>query len=287
MGVVIDAVTLGSLYALLAVGLSLVYGVVGIPHFAQAGVVATAALLMVYLGSHEVPFLAMVLLGMLAAGVLAVLIERFAYAPTLRSGRGAAAGPAVALGILMVLDSGNLLVWGAQRRAVPVPYSGETMALADERISAVRVVVVALAVVSIGALQLFLRRTRTGRSIVGVSQDRIAARLMGVQVRRTSIVAFFVSGLLAGAAALAYGTLTPAYPYMADSVILSAFVVIIIGGLGSVPGAIVGGFLVGAVEVAGTTLISGAYAPVYAFVVLLIVLVVKPNGLFGRKVRSA
>jgi branched-chain amino acid transport system permease protein len=110
---------------------------------------------------------------------------------------------------------------------------------------------------------------------------------MGVDVGRTSITAFFVSGLLAGAAALAYGTLTPAYPYMADTVILSAFVVIIIGGLGSVPGAIVGGFLVGGVEVAGTTLISGAYAPVYAFVVLLVVLVVKPNGLFGRKVRSA
>jgi branched-chain amino acid transport system permease protein len=287
VGIVIDAVTLGSLYALLAVGLSLVYGVVGVPHFAQAGVIATAALLMVYLGSAGLPFVVVWLLGMLAAGALAVVIERVVYTPILRRSRAAAAGPAVALGILLALDSANLLVWGPQRRAIPVPYAGATVTLFGERISMVRIVVVGLAVVAIGALQLFLRRTRTGRSIVGVSQDQVAARLMGVSVRRTSIVAFFVSGLLAGAAALAYGTLTPAYPYMADTVILSAFVVIIIGGLGSVPGAIVGGFLVGIVEVAGTALISGAYAPVYAFVVLLVVLVMKPNGLFGRKVRSA
>lgn len=287
MAVLIDAVTLGSLYALLAVGLSLVYGVVGVPHFAQAGVIATAALLMVFLGSTGLPFVVVVLVGMFAAGVLAVLIERIAYTPILRRSRGAAAGPAVALGILLILDSANLLVWGAQRRAIPVPYASASVDLFGVRISAVRLVVVALAVVAIGALHLFLRRTRAGRSIVGVSQDRVAARLMGVDVRRTSITAFFVSGLLAGAAALAYGTLTPAYPYMADTVILSAFVVIIIGGLGSVPGAIVGGFLVGVVEVAGTTLISGAYAPVYAFVVLLVVLVLKPNGLFGRKVRTA
>lgn len=287
MAVLIDAVTLGSLYALLAVGLSLVYGVVGVPHFAQAGVIATAALLMVFLSSLGLPFVAVVLLGLLASGVLAVLIERVAYTPILRRSRGAAAGPAVALGILLVLDSSNLLVWGAQRRAIPVPYGDVSVQLFGERISAVRLVVVLLAVLAIGGLQLFLRLTRMGRSIVGVSQDRVAARLVGVDLRLTSIMAFFVSGLLAGVAALAYGTLTPAYPYMADTVILSAFVVIIIGGLGSVPGAIVGGFLVGVVEVAGTTLISGAYAPVYAFLVLLVVLVVKPNGLFGRKVRSA
>lgn len=286
MGTVFDAVTLGSLYALLAVGLSLVYGVVGIPHFAQAGVLATAALLMVYLGTAGLPFVVVVLAGMLAAGVLAVLIERIAYTPVLRGNPAAAAGPAVALGTLLVLNSGNLMVWGAQRRAIPVPYGNASITLFGERISAVRIVVVALAVVAIAALQLFLSRTRTGRSIVAVSQDRVAARLVGVGVRRTSTTAFFVSGLLAGAAALALGTLTPAYPYMADTVILSAFVVIIIGGLGSVPGAIVGGFLVGIAEVAGTTLISGAYAPVYAFVVLLAVLMVKPNGLFGRKVRS-
>lgn len=287
MAVLIDAVTLGSLYALLAVGLSLVYGVVGVPHFAQAGVIATAALLMVFLSSLGLPFVAVVLLGLLASGVLAVLIERVAYTPILRRSRGAAAAPAVALGILLVLDSSNLLVWGAQRRAIPVPYGDVSVQLFGERIPAVRLVVVLLAVLAIGGLQLFLRRTRMGRSIVGVSQDRVAARLVGVDLRLTSITAFFVSGLLAGVAALAYGTLTPAYPYMADTVILSAFVVIIIGGLGSVPGAIVGGFLVGVVEVAGTALISGAYAPVYAFLVLLVVLVVKPNGLFGRKVRSA
>ncbi|WP_069813793.1 branched-chain amino acid ABC transporter permease [Streptomyces sp. TP-A0874] len=287
MGTVFDAVTLGSLYALLAVGLSLVYGVVGIPHFAQAGVLATAALLMVFLGTAGLPFVAMVLIGMLAAGVLAILIERLAYTPILRGNPTAVAGPAVALGILLILDSANLLVWGAQRRVIPVPYGSTSVTLLGERIAVLRLVVVGLAVIAITALQLFLRRTRTGRSIVAVSQDQVAARLVGVGVRRTTTAAFFISGLLAGVAALAFGTLTPAYPYMADTVILSAFVVIIIGGLGSVPGAIVGGFLVGIAEVAGTALISGAYAPVYAFVVLLAVLMVKPNGLFGRKVRSS
>lgn len=284
----IDAATLGALYSLLAVGLSLVYGVVGIPHFAHAGVIASVALIAVYLQHDlDLAFIWVILIALGAGGLLSVLIERVAYAPIMRRNKGTAAGPAVALGCLLVLGSANLLIWGGQRQIVATPYSSDSLSIAGNTISGVRIAVVVWAVIAITALQVFLKRTRTGRSIVAVSQEEIAARLMGARVRWTFVTAFFISGLLAGAAAIAYGAMAPAYPYMADTVILSAFVVVIIGGLGSIYGAIAGGILVAVVEVLGTEFISSNYTPVYAFVVLVVVLSVRPNGLFGRQVRAA
>lgn len=284
----IDATTLGSLYCLLAVGLSLVYGVIGIPHFAHAGVLASVALIVVYLQTtFSLGFVTVTAIALLAGGLLAVIVERLAYSPIVRKGRGVAAGPAVALGVMLILGSGNLMVWGGERHIVSTPYSGSTLPILGTDVSAIRLALVVWAVVAIAGLQVFLKRTRVGRSIVAVSEDEVAARLMGVNVRWTYIAAFFISGVLAGAAAVAYGSMSPAYPYMADTVILNAFVVVIIGGMGSVYGAITGGLLVALAQVLGTEYISSAYTPVYAFVVLLVVLSVKPSGLFGRQVRAA
>jgi branched-chain amino acid transport system permease protein len=284
----IDAATLGSLYCLLAIGLSLVYGVIGIPHFAHAGVIATVALLAVFMQTKlGLPFAVTAIVVLIAGGVLAVGIERLAYAPIMRRNKGPAAGPAVALGVLLVLGSANLMIWGGQRQIVSTPYSADSVTIFGDSVSGVRIAMIVWAVVTIAALQVFLKRTRTGRSIVAVSQDGDAARLMGVQVRLTYMSAFFISGLLAGVAALAYGGMAPAYPYMADTVILNAFVVVIIGGMGSIYGAIVAALLVAFAQVLGTEFISGDYTPIYAFVVLLIVLSIKPSGLFGRQVRTA
>lgn len=288
MQLLVDAATLGSLYCLLAIGLSLVYGVIGIPHFAHAGVIATVALLAVFMQTAlHLPFVIVAVLALLTGGVLAVAIERFAYAPIMSRNKGPAAGPAVALGVLLVLGSANLMTWGGQRQIVSTPYSGDNVNLFGSNVSGVRIAMIAWAIVSIVALQIFLKRTRIGRSIVALSQDADAARLMGVQVRLTYMSAFFVSGLLAGVAALAYGGLAPAYPYMADTVILNAFVVVIIGGMGSIFGAIAASLLVAFAQVLGTEFISSDYTPIYAFVVLLVVLSIKPNGLFGRQVRTA
>lgn len=284
----IDAATLGSLYCLLGVGLSLVYGVIGIPHFAHAGVIATVALLAVYMQTRlHLPFAVVAVVVLIVGGVFAVGIERLAYAPIMSRNKGPAAGPAVALGVLLVLGSANLMIWGGQRQIVSMPYSGDSVSIAGSTVSGVRIAMIVWAVVTIAALQIFLKRTRTGRSIVAVSQDDDAARLMGVQVRLTYMSAFFISGVLAGVAALAYGGLAPAYPYMADTVILNAFVVVIIGGMGSIYGAIVGALLVAFAQVLGTEFISSDYTPIYAFVVLLVVLSIKPSGLFGRQVRTA
>lgn len=288
MDLLIDAATLGALYCLLGIGLSLVYGVIGIPHFAHAGVIATVALLAVYMQTRlDLPFVLVAVVVLLAGGLLAVAIERLAYAPIMSRNKGPAAGPAVALGVLLVLGSANLMIWGGQRQIVSTPYSGDSVSVFGTNVSGVRIAMIVWAVVTIVALQMFLKRTRTGRSIVAVSQDGDAARLMGVQVRLTYMSAFFISGLLAGVAALAYGGLAPAYPYMADTVILNAFVVVIIGGMGSIYGAIVGALLVAFAQVLGTEFISSDYTPIYAFVVLLIVLSIKPSGLFGRQVRTA
>lgn len=282
-----DAATLGSLYCLLAVGLSLVYGVIGIPHFAHAGVIASVALVVVFLQTtYAVGFVWVVLIALAFGGLLAVAVERLAYSPIVKRHRGVAAGPVVALGVMLILGSGNLMIWGGERHIVSTPYSGITVPLLGVDVSAIRLALLAWAVAAIACLQVFLKRTRVGRSIVAVSEDEVAARLMGVNVRMTYMAAFFISGVLAGAAAISYGALAPAYPYMADTVILNAFVVVIIGGMGSVYGAIAGGLLVAVAQVVGTEYVSSVYTPVYAFVVLLVVLSIKPSGLFGKQVRA-
>lgn len=278
-----EGLVLGSLFALLGVGLTLVFGVMDVPNFAQAGVITLAAYVMLWLQSRVGwPFWLAVLTGVLFAGVLSALTERVAYR-FVRTRPLAA--PAVALGLLLVLDNTALLIWGGDHVSLSTPYESAVLRFAGVEVPAVSAVLVLTTAVALIALQLFLHRTSVGRAIRAVSQNAEAAAILGIRPQTQYVTAFFVSGLLAGLAAFAYAPTYAVFPYMADAVLLNAFVVVILGGLGNVWGAVLGGLLLGIVETVGAVYVSAAYQTAFGFGLLLLMLVFRPTGLFTTGTR--
>ncbi len=280
---VANGVVLGSLFAMLGTGLTLVFGVMDVPNFAQAGIISLASYVMLWLQQGlGLPFFLAVALGVLFAGVLSVLTERLAYR-FVRTRPLAA--PAVALGLLLVLDNTALAIWGGDHVSLSPPYAAELVRFGSIRIPAVSLALVLTAAVSLLALQVFLHRTPMGRAIRAVSQNSEAAAILGIRPQTQYMTAFFVSGLLAGLAAFAYAPTYAVFPYMADAVLLNAFVVVILGGLGNVGGAVAGGLLLGIVETLGAVYVSAAYQTLFGFAVLLLMLVFRPSGLFSPSIR--
>jgi len=280
---IINGVVLGSLFALLGAGLTLTYGVMEVPNFAQAGVITLAAYAMLWLNqSVGCPFWLAVLGGLLVGGLVSVLTERAAYR-FVRSRPLAA--PVVALGLLLVLDNVALLLFGGDHVSLSPPYAGNVIDLGPAKIPAVSAALVATAAVALLSLHLLLAHTRTGRALRAVSQNSEAAAILGIELERQYVVAFFVSGVLAGLAAFAYGPMYAVFPYMADAILLNAFVVVVLGGLGNVWGAVLGGLFLGQLESLGAVYVSAAYQTTLGFAVLLLMIVLRPGGLFSSGTR--
>lgn len=272
----VNGVFLGSLFTLVALGLTLVYGIMEIPNFAHAGVIVLAAYTAWALQAAGVPYLWAIAAGVLLAGVLSVLTEVLAYR-WIRS--NPAAAPAIALGLLLILQNIALVIWGGEGKALNTPYDHWTLQLGGLRIAGVKVVVVLVAAVSVALLALVMNRTGFGRSIRAVAQDREAAGILGVSVQRQYLLAFLIAGILAGIAAVTFAPTYQVSPFMADPLLLSAFVVVVIGGLGSIAGAVIGGLTLGIVESLGGTFVDPAYQSAFGFLLLVAVLVLRPGGI--------
>lgn len=272
----LNGVFLGSLFTVVALGLTLVYGIMEIPNFAHAGVIVLAAYTTWTIQGAGAPYLSAVAAGVLVAGSLSVLTEVLAYR-WIRS--NPAAAPAIALGLLLILQNLALVIWGGEGKALNTPYDGWTLQFAGVGISGVKVVVILAAAVSVAALAVLMNRTRFGRSIRAVAQDREAAAILGISVKRQYLLAFLLAGLLAGIAAVVFAPTYQVSPFMADPLLLSAFVVVVIGGLGSIAGAVIGGLTLGIVESLGATFIDSAYQSAFGFLLLVAVLVLRPGGI--------
>lgn len=278
-----NGIILGALFALLGVGLTVVYGVMDIPNFAQAGVITLGAYIMLWCNQTlMLNFWVAALAGILTTGVISVLTERVAYR-FVRTRPLAA--PVVALGLLLVLDNSALDLWGGAHVSLSPPYDAFLVRLGPVIIPGVGLAVVVIAALALIALHLLLRYSRVGRAIRAVSQNPEAAAIVGIDLEMQYVVAFFISGILAGVTALAYAPTFAVYPYMADNIILNGFVVVILGGLGSVWGAVVAGLLLGIIESFAALYVSDAYQTMFGFAVLLAVIVLRPGGLFNTRSR--
>jgi branched-chain amino acid transport system permease protein len=267
----------------LGVGLTLVYGVMAVPNFAQAGVITLSAYTMLWLDqTARWPFWLAVAGGLLAGGVISVLTERLAYR-FVRTRPLAA--PVVALGLLLVLDNIALVIWGGDHVSLSPPYAGDVLYIGATTIPAVGVALVVTTALALLVLHVLLQWTRTGRAIRAVSQNPEAAATLGIVLEHQYVIAFFISGVLAGLAAFAYGPIYAVFPYMADAVLLNAFVVVVLGGLGNVWGAVLGGLFLGLLESFGAVYVSAAYQTTLGFAVLLLLIVLRPAGLFARGAR--
>lgn len=278
---VMNGLTLGSIYGLVALGLTLVYGILHIPNFAHGALYMVGAFMsyffMVDLGANY--WLAMA--GSAAVvGILGVLCERLVFHPLRHS-------PPIhdkiaAIGILLFLEAVVQLFWGADFRRMPSPVMG-ILNFDGLIIPKNRAIIIAGAIVLMIALQLFLRRTMTGATILAMAQNRTGAFLVGIDSNRVAMMTFAISGALAAIAATLYAPINLVYPGMGHVVIMKAFVIIILGGMGSVPGAIVGGMIIGFAEAFGGYYISSSYKDVMAFALLVVILSIRPQGLFVTK----
>jgi branched-chain amino acid transport system permease protein len=290
----VNGLTLGSVYALLALGYSIIYGILKLLNFAHGEVYMMGGFAGYFVLSGlggpaslalPVPLvlLLMFLAGALGAGLLGVAIERFAYRPLRDAPRIA---PLItALGMSFFLQSTALLLFGADVRSMDTsamisPATGIHVGPLD--ISLVRILVIVSAVVLMFGLMLFVSHTKIGKAMRAVAYDREAAEMMGVDVNRTIVAAFLVGSILAGAAGVMVGLVYDrVWHLMGFTAGLKAFTAAVIGGIGNIPGAMVGGLLIGLAEAFSAGYISSTFQNLIVFGLLILVMLVRPSGLFG------
>jgi len=280
---VLNGLTLGGVYSLVALGLTLVYGILHVPNFAHGAFYMAGAFVAFYLISSLGMHYWVAMAGAAAAvALIAVLSERLVFHP-LRN------APYLhhmiaSIGILLFLEAGAQALWGADFHRMQTPYT-DVLSFAGLSLPAQRILIIVAAFVLVGLLQLFLKKTITGATIVAMAQNRDGAALVGIDANRVAMLTFAISGALAGMAAVLYAPINLVYTSMGNLVITKAFVIIVLGGMGSVPGAIVGGLIIGFAESFGAFYISTDYKDIIAFVLLVVILSFRPEGLFSKGAR--
>ena len=283
---VISGLVLGSMYALLGSGLALIYGTMRVLNFGHGEMFMlggfSSALLIAWAG---LPPLVAVPIGILLVTAFAGLVHRVALRPLLGAKDVMFSAIAMTLGLSITLQNAALLIWGERTR--PVPYYVEGIVQVGElRYPWMRLLIFAVSMGTLIAVAYALAKTRLGWAIRATSQDVEAAKAVGIDTRRTHLITFACS---AGLGALAGAMLAPIMsvgPFMGVPMLLKAFVVIVLGGLGSFAGAIIGGLALGVIEALGITLTSAAWRDVIAFVVLIAMIWIRPWGLLGKKPRE-
>ena len=285
----ISGISLGSIYAIIALGYTMVYGIAKMLNFAHGDVIMVGAYVVLTLmtATGLNPMLA-ILVAVIACTVLGVVIERVAYRP-LRNAASPLAVLITAIGVSYLLQNLALLIFGANTKSftsvVPVP----ALVLADGKltISGETIVTILACVVIMVGLTLFIRKSKAGQAMLAVSEDRGAAQLMGINVNGTIALTFAIGSALAAIAGVllcsAYPSLTP---YTGSMPGIKAFVAAVFGGIGSIPGALIGGVLLGIIEILGKAYISSQMADAIVFAVLIVVLLVKPTGILGKQIQE-
>jgi branched-chain amino acid transport system permease protein len=291
----VSGLTLGSLYALIALGYSMVYGILKLLNFAHGDVYMIGAFLGWYtlhaLGGPLNPTISgvfvlfvMFIVSMLGCGVLGVAIERFAYRPLRNAPRIA---PLIsALGVSIFLQNSALLIFGASFRDYDTfdLIGVKTFSVGQLFFSVTQLLTVVLAVLLMVALTIFVARSRLGKAMRSTSFDREAASMMGIDVDRVIAVTFFIGSALAGAAGVMFGLVFgQIYHYMGFIAGLKGFTAAVLGGIGSIPGAMVGGLIVGLAESYATGYLpqGSTFQNLYVFALLIAVILIRPSGLFG------
>jgi branched-chain amino acid transport system permease protein len=279
----VNAAYAASYMALIAVGLVLIFGVMGVINFAHGELYMMGAYAVVYLyaGQH-VPFLIAVAAGMIFVGCLGLVMESGLFRPLRENPLG---GLIASIGFLLILQSLAVLGFGLRMQNVPA-VTKERLMIGNAVLTYERLIVIVAALVLLTSLWLFLRRTKLGWALRAVSQDREAAALQGISVNQTARYAMFIGAALAGIAGALTAPLIAPTPYMGHSVIVTAFIIIIVGGIGSLGGAVVAAILYAFVHTLVTTFYDGVIANIVGLLMMLGVLIVMPNGLFGARERA-
>lgn len=275
-----NAVVLGSIYAMVAVGLALAFGVMQMANFAHGEFfMAGAYVVYVVYALLGAPFPLAVLIAFPVVAAIGVITERFIFRPT----RGnVLAGFMATAGLSFILQVLVGQTWGVGlMRSVPTPYMGAAE-IGGAFISWQRLIIVPATIVTVGGLWYFLHRVRAGKALRACAQDPEAAVLQGISLNRMTALAMLISGGFAGTAGALMAPITPVTPYMGHSFAITAFIVVIVGGMASIEGAVLAAFLLGLIHTFVTTLFDAVTSTMVGVLFMALVLIVKPSGLLGR-----
>ena len=282
----VNGVQIGSVYALVAIGYTMVYGIAKMINFAHGDIIMVGSYVaLLFFQSSGLPVWGVIAATAAVSAVLGVTIERLAYKP-LRGGSRMSA-LITTIGVSLMLQNGFLLIFGSSPKPFPNHFTGEGFTLGGVTVSRLTAITLVVTVVLMVLLTLFVNRTRVGKAMRAVSEDQGAAQLMGINIDTSISITFAIGSALAAVAAVLYSSTYPLInPYMGSMLGLRAFIAAVIGGIGVIPGAMIGGFIIGIAEALIKRYISSAMADAIVFALLIIVLRVKPSGLLGRNERE-
>ena len=283
----ISGIGLGSIYALIALGYTMVYGIAKMLNFAHGDVIMVGGYaVFLSISSLNCPVWLSIIIGIVVCTVLGVVIERVAYKP-LRNASSLSV-LITAIGVSYLLQNLALNILGSNARTFKSVVSLKTIEINSQlKISGEAVVTIIVTVVIMVALTLFINKTKAGMAMQSVSEDKGAAQLMGINVNKTISIVFAIgSGLAAVAGILLCSTFTQVSPYTGSMPGIKAFIAAVFGGIGSIPGAMIGGILLGIIENLSKAYISTQVADAIVFASLIIVLILKPTGLLGKKINE-
>ena len=279
---ILNGVIIGSVYCLIALGLTMIFGILEVTNFAHGEIYMIGAYTSLFITSQlEIHFLLSLLIAMAVVGVLGVLIERVVFRPIL--GKPMINGMLLSFGLSVFLTNLALLLFKADPRKIESGYSQVRLTFAGLQLTLERLMVIIVSTLLVIALYFFIQKTKLGKAMRAVTQDREAAQLAGVSISNIFALTFAMGCSLAAAAGSLGGALFTVYPSMGWTPVLKSFVVVIMGGFGNVAGAIIAAMLLGLTESLCGGFISYAYKDAYAFLLLVVVLLIKPEGIVGGR----
>lgn len=285
---IINGLALGGVYALIALGFTLIFGVLRLFHISHGDVLMFTGYLVVTIavfGFGQLPFLVVILLGMVLAAGLGVLVERAAFKPYRKSDEII---PLIGgIGMSLVLQNLALHIWGPEQLNFSLGVHIGDLHVGGIQIAGIRAAILLACVLLVLLFNFWMYRTRTGRAVRSTASDPQTASMMGIQTERIILITFAVGSSLAGAAAALVGALYGAfYPALGFSMGLKAFAASILGGLGNMTGAVIGGLTLGILEVFTASYINVAYQDAVAMAIVIAVLLFRPQGILGRSVEE-
>ncbi|MBD8985915.1 MAG: branched-chain amino acid ABC transporter permease [Clostridiales bacterium] len=286
IGALISGLNLGSIYALIALGYTMVYGIAKMLNFAHGDIIMVGAYsVIVSAVTLKLPPIVAILIAVVVCAALGVTIEFLAYRPLRQSPPLAVL--ITAIGVSYLLQNLALLIFGPEQKSTPALFDLPSLTLGGVTVDGITLLTLGVTAAIMVGLTLFINLTRMGKAMRAVSEDRDAAELMGISVNKTITITFAIGSALAAVASVFFGaTYTYIKPTTGSMPGIKAFTAAVFGGIGSIPGAMLGGILLGLIEQLSKVYISTLWSDAVVFGVLVLVLVFKPAGLLGKRVRE-
>lgn len=292
----VNGITLGAIYALISLGYTMVYGVLLMINFAHSEIVMAGAFFGLFLLSFFLKFpifqanlllllTVVFLVSMCASGILGAVIERLAYRPLRKTNR---LMPLIsAIGVSLFLQNLFMLTLGPEAKPYPSIFPPLNFQFGTVTVNSIQIFIIVISIFLMLSLEYFVNRTKFGRAIRATSSDIETAKLMGINTNSIISLVFFIGAALGGIAGILLGMYYGSIKYnMGFTYGIKAFTAAVLGGIGNIPGAMLGGFILGILESFGAAYISSAYKDVFAFIILILVLIFKPTGILGERVQD-